>query len=285
MFNLNDVQSFISVVESGSFRAAATALHKAQPVITYQVKQLETYLGYELFDRSQYRATLTGEGKSFFPKACLLIEHVQDLESLRLNNEESVERHISISVSSLYPRKRLNVIFDMIQKTFPDTSLSISIDTLIGIKSVLEKKIDIVVTEKSEPNVTLVNEESLSINLVLVSGINHPLASSKVVDTKQLLLFPQIVLKSSGVNEVGDEGILRHVKQWFVTSIDMKRSLILGGMGWGYLPEHMIKDDIRSGKIVRIRSKTMKNVDVTLEKIRYKKRSIGPVESALYNAL
>ncbi|MBT5954778.1 LysR family transcriptional regulator [bacterium] len=285
MFNLNDVKSFIAVVENGSFKGAADALHKAQPVITYQVKQLEAYLGYDLFDRSQYRARLTGEGKSFFPKACLLIEHVQELESSRLNSKETVEGHISLSVSSLYPKEKLNEIFGMIQQQFPDTSLTISIDTLVGIKSVLEKKVDIVVTEKSDPNVALINEETHTVKLLLASASNHPLAMEKKVDTKDLLRFPQIVLKSSGMSDVDDEGILRHVKQWFVSSIDIKRALIINGLGWGYLPEHMIKDDIKNGKIVGIESKTMKNVSVTLEKIRYKKTTVGPVESALYNAL
>ena len=64
---LDQLRAFIAVVESGSFRAAAEAIHKTQPSVSAAVKALEEQYGIVLLDRDSYRPTLTAQGN-----ACLL---------------------------------------------------------------------------------------------------------------------------------------------------------------------------------------------------------------------
>ena len=39
---------------------------------------------------------------------------------------------------------------------------------------------------------------------------------------------------------------------WRVADVHTKRELILGGLGWGNLPEAIVKDDLKRGDLVRL---------------------------------
>ncbi len=70
---LDQFAVFVTVVEEGSFSAAARKLNRAQSAITYTVQALEAQTGTDLFDRSAYRPTLTPAGRALVPAhgACL----------------------------------------------------------------------------------------------------------------------------------------------------------------------------------------------------------------------
>jgi DNA-binding transcriptional LysR family regulator len=58
------IEAFLSVVQTGSFSAAAQALYVAQPTLSRRIESLEAELGCQLFDRGRGRrcATLTQTG-------------------------------------------------------------------------------------------------------------------------------------------------------------------------------------------------------------------------------
>lgn len=61
---------FISVVEEGSFSAAAKKQFVSQANLSKQIAQLEKEIGTELFDRNGYRPVLTDAGKYFYDELC-----------------------------------------------------------------------------------------------------------------------------------------------------------------------------------------------------------------------
>ena len=61
--------AFLTVVDEGSFTAAARRLGISQPAISAQIASLESSLGFPLFQRGR-TLTLTPEGESFLPYAC-----------------------------------------------------------------------------------------------------------------------------------------------------------------------------------------------------------------------
>ncbi len=56
--------TFLAVCEAGGVRAAASAVHRTQPAITYQLRRLEEQLGAALFERVGRRLVLTAEGRA-----------------------------------------------------------------------------------------------------------------------------------------------------------------------------------------------------------------------------
>lgn len=57
--------AFVTVVNQGSFRAAARKLHKTQPTISAAIQNLELEIGFTLFERTHGKATLTDKARGF----------------------------------------------------------------------------------------------------------------------------------------------------------------------------------------------------------------------------
>lgn len=64
--DIQQIEAFLAVVQTGSFSAAANALYVAQPTLSRRVESLEGELGCQLFDRGRgrRRAQLTDTGRA-----------------------------------------------------------------------------------------------------------------------------------------------------------------------------------------------------------------------------
>jgi DNA-binding transcriptional LysR family regulator len=62
MDKLKDIETFVSVVEKGSFLGAAAVLSVTPVMIGRRISQLEKRLGGELFHRTTRGLTLTRQG-------------------------------------------------------------------------------------------------------------------------------------------------------------------------------------------------------------------------------
>ncbi len=73
MLSLCHVETFLAVLATGSFRAAARQLGRPQPTLTQHIQKLEQELGVKLVDRHAGGCTATDDGKTFLPYARALI--------------------------------------------------------------------------------------------------------------------------------------------------------------------------------------------------------------------
>ncbi len=78
--DLDWLEDFLALAETGNFSRAAQARAIAQPAFSRHIRALEEWVGVELFDRSAHPTALTAAGKRFHP---LLQEALAGLESAR----------------------------------------------------------------------------------------------------------------------------------------------------------------------------------------------------------
>lgn len=67
--NLDWLETFVAVVDSGGFSAAANAVHRSQSRVSSHVASLEQALGARVFDRRHRPVLLTDAGEAFLPHA------------------------------------------------------------------------------------------------------------------------------------------------------------------------------------------------------------------------
>ncbi len=72
--DLERVAMFLQVVDTGTVRAAAGAVHLTQPAVSRNLRLLEEELGAELFRRQGRGLTLTAAGRALVPRARALLE-------------------------------------------------------------------------------------------------------------------------------------------------------------------------------------------------------------------
>lgn len=91
MDRFDAMQIFVTVVEVGSFTAAAQRLDRAKSAISRQIAALETHLGVQLLHRSTRRLSLTEAGREFYERALRILADLEEAE-LSLASEHSALR-------------------------------------------------------------------------------------------------------------------------------------------------------------------------------------------------
>ena len=76
--NLDQVRTFMEVVQHGSFTAAGRELNLTQPAISQQIKELEDRIGVQLIERLGKRAFATEAGKELFERGAKLLAESAD---------------------------------------------------------------------------------------------------------------------------------------------------------------------------------------------------------------
>ncbi len=279
----HQLDCFLKVVECGSFRAAAEKLHKAQSAVSIAVKTLEDHLGFDLFDRSEYRPQLTMEGRSFLPHVKSLMQQNEHLQSYSQFLKTGYEARITLGVSNVWPQCELVPLVQNFTLQFPFTEIIILPETLSADDLLVQGKIDLALGE-------VFNEKQLfevkaigHLRMIQVCASAHPLAKFKgLVPRPEFLKHRQVVLKSTVQDSGRIAGVEPGQPQIGVQDFAMKKELLLRGVGWGYMPKHMIETEFKKKLLVP----TIKtDLEVPLFVAWNKKRALGPCAQFLISAL
>ncbi len=97
MDELARIQTFIKVVEAGSFSAAARHDSSISSVAR-QVKSLEDELGVRLLNRSTRRLSLTEPGRAFYDRVRIIARDLSSAKSEATSFQENVKGLLRVSL-------------------------------------------------------------------------------------------------------------------------------------------------------------------------------------------
>lgn len=107
-----ELETFVTVVEGGTFSAAARTLGLPVSTVSRQVARLEERLGVRLLNRTTRRVTPTGPGRSYFERARRIVAetHEAEEEVRQLHGEPRGVLRISTPPSGL----RVTMVEDLV---------------------------------------------------------------------------------------------------------------------------------------------------------------------------
>ena len=253
---LDQLRTFIAAVDEGSFSAAGRKLRRAQSVVSQTLANLEAQLGVKLFDRSARYPRLTEEGRSLLADARSVANNVDEFKARARAMREGLEPELSVAIDVMYPMEALTGAAVHSRKTYPHTPLRLYVEALGGvIKPVLDRSCSIGVIG-SLPLVpdALQSQPLLNIPFATVVSPSHPLAKSRgVASASAIAKHVQLVLTDRTVLTDGrDFGVLSPLT-WRLADLGAKHAFLKAGLGWGHMPMHMVKADLDSGALVKIR--------------------------------
>ena len=259
-FTLEQIETFIAVVEAGSMTKAAQSLFITQGAVTQQVQHLEQALGVQLLERQSTGAALTEAGRVLFD-ACTLASrdleailevagHIRSLEvgSLRVGAGRT-------SASHYLPR----YLADFCQR-FPSVELEVTVAHASLLREmVMRASLDCAITSALDP--ARLHNPKLRIHvlghedLVTVVSRHHPLATMKRVSQDDLARHRRLVLEpGSAIGGVAMQ--LYHSTGSIPTAKfrdpEAARAAILEGLGFATLPEIAVHRDLINGDLVRL---------------------------------
>jgi DNA-binding transcriptional LysR family regulator len=244
----------LTVVEEGSFTAAAKRLRRATSAVSYAIDALEAQLGLPLFDRGTTRKPkLTHVGKAVVAEAKAVAHSVETLRARVRGLLEGLESEVPLVVDSMYPSDRLVAALDDFHRTFPTVPLRLSVRPLEGVERVVRDG-DAWIGVGSLIHMDSAGLQVIQIGavrLIPVAAPNHPLALAGEPSPSRAREHLQLVLSDQLQAEGRDYGVVG-LANWRVGDLTLKHRLLLGGIGWGGMPEPMVRADIESGRLVRL---------------------------------
>jgi len=288
--DLRNLTTFIQVAELGSFTKAAEKLGYSQPTVSFQIKQLETELGAQLFERIGHTVALTDRGHT----ALVYAQNICRMTQTMISGTDSVHRAKGIirlaMADSLCPFMIENN-FAEFHKLYPGVSLTVTTAGTDELFRLVDRnEVDIVCTLDTHiynTSYIIANEEKVGVHFV-ASPLN-PITKKEDL-TKSDLLSEYFILTEKGMSyrRIMDEKFAEErveispVLEMSSTSIICK--LIEANTGISFLPDYVTENSVREGKLIRLNVKDF-NVNVWKQLIYHRDKWISPQMQAALDFL
>lgn len=128
MFSFKQLEAIYWIEREGSFASAAQRLHTTQAAISKRVKELESIVGEDVFDRSLRQARFTEKGLQLLQAAKQLLRDREIvMESLVL--PESMTRRIQIGITELIAMTWLPTLLSRVRSKYPRVTIEPDVDS------------------------------------------------------------------------------------------------------------------------------------------------------------
>ncbi|GHB42121.1 LysR family transcriptional regulator [Pseudovibrio japonicus] len=278
-----------AIVTEGTFRGAAERLHKSQSAISHTLKKLEAEIDMVLLSREAYRPKLTPVGEVFFRQAIRVMQQMNQLGSLTKTLNAAQEAEVSLAIAATLPLERILEVIGQVRAKFPATHIHLARESMSGpIERLLNDRANIIVA--SMDGVPVEQVEAVGFADVTILPVAHPEfepAQSKHMKTiTEMQTYTQIVVADSGSGALTQSrDLLPGGLRWTVTDFAAKKEILQAKLGWGGIPEHMIKDELKRGELVQLNVEGFQPRQSRLFQIRKRDRDVGVVAQSIWDNL
>ncbi|MEX3686569.1 LysR family transcriptional regulator [Paraburkholderia sp. BR14263] len=287
-FTLHDVQCFDAVIRTGSFQAAASALHRSHPAVFAAVARLESQTGLALLDRSGYRVKLSAMGRSFYERMQPLLSEAEGLRQHAAQLAGGEESELNVVLGDLCPRPVALNLLARFFVTCPRTRLNLHFESVGGpVERLKASQADLILHRVDTTDLSLEWLVLGKVRLVPVAAPGLlPAHQTGTLRAKHLRDYAQCVMRDSA-QQPGDSNFLvvEGARQITVPDQGMKKDVIMQALAWGHLPDFLIEAELRSGALKSLASRSLPGHTETLVAARRRDVSHGPVAQRLWACL
>lgn len=276
--NSDELITFVTVVECGSFSRAAEQLEQANSVVSRTVKKLENKLGVTLLNRTTRQISLTQEGENYFRRVQHILREMATAENEILDNQLNPKGLLRIDASTPVVLHIIAPLMAEFRQRYPLVALSlVSSETFINL---IERKVDIAIRVGTLQDSTLRARK-------LMTSYRHILASPaylKQHGTPQTTADLQYHL-CLGFNDLpalnrwplaGADGQLYEINSDLTSNNgETQRRLCLEGNGIACLSDFMIQQDLQRGDLIPILQEHTLPVAMPINAVYYSDQAVS----------
>jgi len=253
---LKQLDYFLGVAESGSFSKAAIRLSVAQPILSRQIKLLETELGVELLYRNGRGVVVSEAGKVLETYARSVVGLVEKAQSEIGSLKAEPRGRVAIAMPPSIGWMLTGPLVVRCREAFPGIILHLAEGFSGHVAEWLSTgRVDIGVVYQAPRLSTLQTEPLLTDELILLGAVDDPAGlGGDRVPTKRLADIPVILpARPHGLrvlidNELEKLGVVANVV-FEVDAMPSTLSLVERGVGYTVLSEGAVKHLLNAGRI------------------------------------
>lgn len=275
-----------TIDRKGSFGAAAEALFKVPSALSYTVQKLETDLGISLFDRSKQKAQLTTAGRLLLEQGRQLLQAASAIEEAVQQLESGWETQLRIAIDTVLPLGPLLQHINAFNQLDKRVAITIREEVLGGTwDALVAERCDLALGASGDlPKGIFECRLMGEVEFAFAVAREHPLRfHNGPVDAAAIAAFPTIVIADSSLTTPGrSSGLLESRQIIRVPNVTAKIQAQVMGLGVGFLPKHLIHNEIALGDLV-ILDCTVPRPNIPLY-IAWRKNNLGKALQLFVNA-
>jgi DNA-binding transcriptional LysR family regulator len=251
MDRLASMETFVRVVDTGSFSGAARQLRVGQPAVSKSIAQLEEYLGVKLLTRSTRGLTPTEAGLSYLERARRALEEAAEAELATRGAGAGLRGRLRICAAVTFARIHLIPLLPRFLAQNPELDLEVVLD---------DRQIDLV-------------QEGIDVALRMGKMTDSALTARRIARCKRLVLGTPAYFDRAGTpstpSELSKHQAVVYLQEgsiWSfrresselavtvqsrlrVTAAEGVRAAVLADVGLAIASEWMFSPELRSGAV------------------------------------
>ena len=245
---------FAKVVEMRSFAAAAGELTLSKATVSKAVSRLEERLGARLFNRTSRRLALTDAGQKLVERAARLLADGEAAESEALAQSAAPRGLVRLAAPMGFGIKAVAPLLPEFLEAYPEVSIDLHLSD--AIVDLIGEGFDAGLRIARLPDSSLIARRLCAIPRFTVAAPSYlnrhdrPTHHMHLADHK---CFGYAYLSTPGIwhytNAAGEQASVRLGGQLRVNNGEAVMPALLAGLGIADLPEFILGDAIRTGKV------------------------------------
>ena len=261
MVNLELYKVFYTVAKCGSLTKAAEALYISQPAVSQSIKQLESQLGIQLFNRTHRGMELSAQGgKPIFKKVEQALKLFSEAQTLVAQRKTSATGDVRVGASdTIFEYFVADKVVEFHEK-FP----AVKIELISGITPETVEDLKTGKCDVAFVNLPIEVDEGLTLygncmrlNDIFVAGEKFSELQGKTIALSDLKKYPLIFLDEQTVARKTLDTYLKSLGVELLPAIEvgswelMKR-LVKKGMGIGVIPREYAVAEREEGSLFEV---------------------------------
>lgn len=263
MLNLQQLSTFVTVISEGSMTAAADKLYLTQPAVSQQIRNLEEEVGVELLVRGVRQIKATPQGEILYEHARRVLQYVQQAEVAVKSMGAELKGHIRIGTLNSIGLHLMSPIIGRLMRHNPE--LMVRVDYQKGdelLKNFQKGEFDVLMSPNSEAefgveldgNIEkrfLAKEEMWLVGSGKDSGIPPQIKMSEIGKFPLVNFIEEFPGFQKQLNDKIKSSGAKTTSIFETSNVGTLKRVIESGLGWGFLPSHSIKKQVRGGRLTR----------------------------------
>ncbi len=253
-FNSETIQVFLTVLDRGSFSAAARSLRRVPSAISMAIGNLEAELGYDLFQRGPREVRPTAQALALEPHARLIAEQLGLLQVHAVELSQGLESNLTLAVVPDVDQRPLIAAIAEVGERYPLLEIAILSAPQEQALGLLDSgRADLCVAFAGlqvdpQRGFQLMGVESL----VATLAPHHPAARPGAIQNLEDLTAVRQILVRSRDLPLSDPRMVIGATHWTTDSFDIALQMVEAGLGWGDLPLSRVAPLLDAGRLQRL---------------------------------
>lgn len=247
---LDGWEALRTVVQFGSFAAAAKKLNRSQSTVSYAMTQLQEQLGVRLLEVRGRKAELTEAGRALLADAEPLLGGFGRLEQRAQSLAPGGRLEVRLSVDSLYPNERLFATLKDFGRSHPHVHTILRQATFVASETeFLSHGADLCITGLTTSEYLV--KPVLEVRMQAVARVGHALTVKRRKLTRvDLIQHVAVIIEGNSSGETKRQPRVAAQRSIAVSTIEAAIEAVRSGVGFGWLPLYRVQPFIGSHELV-----------------------------------